>query len=313
MKYLFFGTSRFAATILEYLVSKEMVPVAVVTRPDRPQGRSLLLSAPPVKKMFQSLQLAIPLYQPEKASSPEMVEEFTRLGVDLFVVVAYGEILRQNLLNLPRFGAINVHASLLPKYRGAAPMQRCLMHGDAKTGVTIMEMVLQMDAGAMLKKVEMEVPEAMNCGELEEKLALLACAPLIEVIEGLGRAPLPKIEQDPSLVTFAPKIGVEEELLDWNLSGLVLHNKIRALSPTPGAWCWIRVGDEKRRLKIKKAVYMPEKSGAPGSVLVCGKEGLVVACAEGALCLLEVQPEGKRLMRSVEFVQGLQQLLSFTL
>ncbi|MBI2743870.1 MAG: methionyl-tRNA formyltransferase [Chlamydiales bacterium] len=311
MRIVFLGTSSFAASVLEYLFQEKISVVAVVTRPDRPFGRSQRVSSPPVKECVQRLKPEIPLFQPEKASTPEFAEILAAFQADLFVVVAYGEILKKNILDLPKMGAINIHTSLLPKYRGAAPMQRCLMDGCAETGVSIMEMVLQMDAGDLIEVVKLPIPEEMTHGELEKKLCDLARPALTKVIEDFEKGRVKKTPQDPSLVTFAPKITPEEEQIHWNLPAKKIHNLVRALSPFPGAWCFVKIGEEKKRLKIKRARLITEKSGQPGELLSSGKEGLIVACGEQALHLLEVQLEGKKLLSSQEFLRGLHTLPSF--
>jgi methionyl-tRNA formyltransferase len=233
------------------------------------------------------------------------------LDADLFVVVAYGEILKQNILDLPRSGAINVHASLLPKYRGAAPMQRCLMDGCKETGVTIMNMVLEMDAGDMLKTVTLPIPEEMTRGELEERLWELSAPALVQVIQEIENGSVKKTAQNPAQVTFAPKIKPEEEEIHWSAPATKIHNQIRGLSPAPGAWCFTKVGEEKKRLKIKRSKVVREMSGKPGQILVQDKKQLIVACGENALSLIEVQLEGKKSLPIGDFLRGLQETLHF--
>ncbi len=311
-KIIFFGTSAFAAEVLSYLLKEGENIVAVVTRPDRPFGRSLKSSAPPVKVALEKLGSTLPLYQPEKASTPEFAATLQSYAPDLFVVVAYGEIIKRNLLDIPKLGNINVHASLLPKYRGAAPMQRALMDGCKETGVTIMEMVLEMDAGDILEMVKLSIPENMTLGELDKELCTLACPALVQVIHAKEEGSIQKIAQNPSHATFAPKITPLEEKIDWNRPARKIHDQIRALSPRPGAWCFVEIGGEKKRLKILRTKFAPEKSGKPGSFLSFdAKEGWVVACGEGALALLEVQLEGKKAMPVDGFINGIRQQISF--
>ena len=302
MKIIFFGTSSFAARVLEYLLNHNIDVLAVVTRPDRPKGRNLKLQPSSVKELLLTRQSTLPLFQPEKASTAEFASQLKSFRPELFVVVAYGEIIKTLLLDLPTKGCINVHASLLPKYRGAAPMQRCLMNGEKETGITIMDMVLEMDAGDILEQDKLTIPEEMTLGELEEKLWHLACPLLLKTLQKIEKGTLKKIPQDPSQVTFAPKITPQEEEIDWMKSAVDLHNLMRALS----AWCQIKIGSETKRLKIKKAHLIKEKNGAPGSILSYGKEGWIVACGEGALSLFEVQLEGKKAMGVQEFIRGIQ-------
>ncbi len=304
MRIVFFGTSQFAARILTYLAQQRVDVCAVVTRPDRPKGRERHVIPPPVKQAALQLMPPLPIHQPEKASTPDFESVLKRYGADLFVVVAYGEILKQDLLNLPKWGCVNVHASLLPKYRGAAPMQRALMQGEPVTGVAIMEMVLQMDAGAIFDTFELPVPEEMTFGELEDKLCTAAGPLLLKVLRAFESGTVQKKPQDPHPVTFAAKITPEEEQIKWEKTARDLHNLIRALSPAPGAWCFLTMGEERKRLKIKRSRIIPDLSGSPGQTLIFGKEGWVVACGQGALRLLEVQLEGKRVMSTEEFIKG---------
>lgn len=304
MRTIFFGTSAFAAEILRYLIEQKTLPLAIVTRPDRPSGRSQRISSPPVKEMALKICPEIPLFQPEKASAPAFVETLRTFTPDLFIVVAYGEILKQNILNLPKHGAINIHASLLPKYRGAAPMQRALMDGCQETGITIMEMVLEMDAGDMIETVKLPVPETMNCGELSHELSRLACPALLKVIGDFERGRVHKTAQDPSLVTFAPKIMPQEERIQWREPAQKIHNQIRALSPFPGAWCEITIGSEKKRLKIKRSRVVEGVSNAPGTIQRKDNEELIVSCGKDALALLEVQLEGKKVLPIKDFLRG---------
>ncbi|MFI5334349.1 MAG: methionyl-tRNA formyltransferase [Chlamydiales bacterium] len=305
MRIVFFGTSSFAAAVLKFLLEQKIPLVAIVTRPDRPFGRAQRLAPPPVKVVAAQLCPEIPLFQPEKSSTPEFVETVKAFAPDLFVVVAYGEILKKNLLQIPTRGAINIHASLLPKYRGAAPMQRALMDGCKESGVTIQEMVLEMDAGAVLETVKLQVPDEMTCGELSHELCKLACPALVNVIHAIETGEVQKIPQDLSLVTFASKITPQEERIHWSEPAEKIHNQIRALSPIPGAWCEIEMGGEKKRLKIKRSRVILGVSGAPGTVLSSGKEELIIVCGRDGLSLLEVQLEGKKSMPARDFLRGM--------
>lgn len=313
MKIVFFGTSPFAARILSFLLSQNIQVLAVVTRPDRPRGRAQQLSPPPVKETLLQINQDIPIHQPEKASTPEFAAVLAEYGADLFVVVAYGEIIKQNILDTPSLGCINIHASLLPKYRGAAPMQRCLMAGDPVTGVTIIDMVLKMDAGDMLGIAEVEVPPSMTRGELEEKLVTASCPLLLKILHDFEKGTVKRISQDPKEVTFAQKITPEDEKISWTEAAVDLHNRIRALSPQPGAWCRVSLGAEEKRLKIKRSAPLLEKRGEPGEILVFdAKQGLQIACGKGALALLEVQLEGKKTMKIEDFIKGIHTSISFS-
>jgi methionyl-tRNA formyltransferase len=307
MKIVFFGTSSFAARVLSKLIEKESQVVAVVTRPDRSKGRNLQTSPPPVKETASQLNSQIPIYQPEKASAPEFAQVLSGLDADLFVVVAYGEIIKKNLLEIPKRGCINIHASLLPKFRGAAPIQRSLMSGEKETGITIIEMSPQMDAGDIIAMEAIPVSDELNFGELDAKLCDLSVKLLFQVIQQFKEETVLKTPQDHTKATFAPKLDPEEGKIDWGQSAAILHNQIRALSPFPGAWCQIKIGSDVKRLKIKKAKIAEGHSGKPGTLISFGTEGWIVACGKGALCLLEVQLEGKKAMSADECIRGIHQ------
>jgi methionyl-tRNA formyltransferase len=307
LKIIFFGTSLFAARVFSFLVEQGLAPVAVVTRPDRQKGRSLHLSPPPVKEIAEKIKPELPVYQPIKASTPEFAEVLRGHHPDLFLVVAYGEIIKQSLLDIPGQGCINIHASLLPKYRGAAPIQRSLMDGVSETGITIIEMSAQMDAGAILEMRSLPVPEEMTFGELEEQLCRLACTTVLSVLHSLEKGSIHRTPQDHTQATLAPKLTSSEEEIQWGRPASQLHHLIRALSPLPGAWTWADIGGQKKRLKIKRSQFLKEYSGKPGSNLSYGKEGWLVACGEGALRLLEVQLEGKKSLPVEDFIKGMHQ------
>ncbi len=305
MRVVFFGTSSFAARILSFLLAQGVDIVAVVTRPDRPKGRNLQLSYPPVKELLLQNQSILPILQPLKASTPEIAEQLKSYQADLFLVVAYGEIIKKNILDIPRLGCVNIHASLLPKYRGAAPIQRCLMAGESKTGITLIDMTPEMDAGDMLAQSEIPLPPEMNFAELDHKLCELACGLTLATLTDLTHGKVLRVPQDHSKVTFAPKLTPEEEKIDWAKSATEIFNLIRALSPTPCAWCSVLLGQEEKRLKIKRAELIHEPHNQPPKTLLAfGKQGWIVACGSGALRLTEIQLEGKRAMPAEEFLKG---------
>ena len=302
MKIIFFGTPSFAANVLQYLLEQKISVAAVVTQPDRPQGRKLQLAAPAVKLLAQKFA-EIPIFQPEKASNPAFLEQISALHADLFVVVAFGQILSRKLLAIPPLGCINVHASLLPKYRGAAPMQRALMNGDAETGVCIQKMVYELDAGDVIDEAKLSIPLEMTLGELQEQLCALSKPLLFKVLREYQNGAPEAHPQDATAMSFAPKIQPEETEIHWNQDAMHLHNLIRALSPRPGAWCWIDQNGEHKRLKIlrsKPASY----SGSPGQTIIPKKDSCCVATQAGSLELLEVQPEGKRPMAASDWIRG---------
>ncbi|MBS3903780.1 MAG: methionyl-tRNA formyltransferase [Simkania sp.] len=312
MNIVFFGTSSFAGEVFAFLQKQPACEIiALVTRPDRPRGRDLELQPSPLKAKALALGAQVPLFQPIKASTEEFAETLRALSPDLFVVVAYGEIIKQNLLDIPRFGCINIHASLLPKYRGAAPIQRAIMNGERETGITIIEMVQALDAGPMLKQKMVLIQDSATFGEVEQSLLEAACCAVLETIHDIEKGSVLKIEQDHEQATYASKLRPEDERLDWNKPAEALYHQIRALSPFPGAWCFIRLGQGEKRLKIRRAALRKDVAGLPGEILERSKSNLIVACGEGSLQLLEVQIEGKKSMPIQEFLQGSQRLLNF--
>lgn len=306
LKVVFFGTPQFAAELLKWLIEQGIEVVAVVTKPDRPQGRSDKLVPSEVKQMARQLLPHVALLQPEAASHDDFYQALQALQADLFVVVAYGEIIKQRFLDLPTYGCINVHASLLPKYRGAAPIQRAIIAGDQQSGVTIMQMVRKMDAGDMLATAEVAISIDMTYGALEEALCQAAKQPLLDtlMLYAQGKKPI-ATPQDESQITFAPKIELEEGEIDWQKAAIDIHNLIRGTNPHPGAWCWVDVKGQRKRLKIWQSHYLGHIVARPGQIVEDGKGQLVVGCGKGALSLLELQLEGKRKMDVKEFLRGI--------
>ena len=312
MRIVFFGTSAFSANILKFLAEIKQNVVAVVTRPARLQGRSLKLKSPLVKDMCQVCFPDIPIYQPEKASTDSFCEEMMRFDSDLFMVVAYGEIIKNNLLSVPKKACINIHASLLPKYRGAAPLQRCLLDGEKESGITIMDMVLKMDAGDILIQERVEIPEEMNCGELEEKLLNASYKVLPKLLSDFDSYYSKKKQQVESKVTFASKISTEDTEIRWSKRAVEIHNQIRAFSPFPGAWCKVKIGEDEKRFKILVASYDPKRCLSPATWRF--EEGsYFVGCKEGVISLIDVQLEGKRPMPASEFFRGFNRSFVFLL
>lgn len=314
MKIVFFGTSKFAAEILSFLANKPLCDLAaVVTRPDKHQGRHLKTQFSPVKQRALSLKSSIPLFQPSKASTEEFKNQLAVFKPDLFVVVAYGEIIKQDLLDLPKYGSINIHASLLPKYRGAAPIQRAIMEGEKITGITIIQMVPKMDAGPILGREEIPIDENATFDDLEPKLIHAACSSVIKAIEKIAHGTATKLEQMDDQATYASKIAVCDEKIDWHQPAQDLHNLIRALSSRPGAWCKVRIGDHEKRMKIYRTLLVRSHQGSPGKIIEKSKNRLLIACGKDALDILLVQIEGKKAMQIQDFLSGLQQSLEFTL
>lgn len=309
MRVIFFGTPIFAAEVLGYLLENNVNVVSVISKPDRPKGRSKTLVPTPVKLKALAHSPPLPVFQPEIVSAPEFAETLASFDADLFVVVAYGEIIKQHLLDMPRKACINLHASLLPKYRGAAPIQRCIIAGEQESGVTIMHMVKKMDAGDMIKKVIVPITSEMTFGDLELKLCEAGKKALLDVINSFDKETLPRIPQDHTQATLAPKIELEDCEIMWNRPALELHNLVRGVNPYPGAWCYVFINHEKKRLKIHrtKIIDHDSRTTSPGTILDLhqAKGNLVISTQDKALELLEVQLEGKKNMSSGELMRGL--------
>lgn len=304
MRVVFFGTPPIAAYVLQYLVEHHINVVAVISRPDRPQGRSQQPVPVPVKVVAQKQQPSIPVFQPEKVSAPEFASTLTSFDADLFVVVAYGEILKQHVLDTPKFACINLHASLLPKYRGAAPIQRVIMQGETETGVTIMHMVKQMDAGDMIKSVKIPIGPDMTAGELEQQIAEKGSNALLEVIEAYKTSTPAAVPQDHTQATFAPKVELIDCEIRWDNFAQQLHNLVRGTNPEPGAWTQVVLKGTPKRLRIFKTKVHPQVQGKPAEILTYGKQGLLIGCQTGALELLDIQLEGKKRMTAQELMVG---------
>lgn len=295
------GTPDFAVPSLSTLVEEGYDVVGVVTQPDRPKGRKRQLTAPPVKVAAQ--KFGIPVYQPVKLREPAALEEVLALKPDLIVTAAYGQILPQRILEAPRYGCINVHASLLPKYRGGAPIHWALINGEKEMGVTIMYMVKALDAGDMIAKRAIPVTPDDHVGTMHEKLSRLGADLLKEILPALLAGKVKAEPQMESEATFAPNIKREDERIDWNQSAEALACRVRGLCPWPVAFTTWRG----KPFKIWWAVATDQETGAaPGTVTKVAEDGIVVAAGQGALVLTEVQPAGKKRMTVSEFVRGRQ-------
>ena len=303
MKIVYFGTPHFAANVLDHLIKNGIEVVAIVTKPDKPRGRSHTPVCCSVKDLAKKFYPTIPLYQPLKASSAGFVEQLRLLEADLFVVVAYGEILRQNVLELPKKGCINLHASLLPKYRGAAPIQWALLEGAKETGISVIEMGLRMDAGDLLFQEKINLSEETNCAELEEALCFIGKKALVSVLKDFDFFCSQKTAQIEKEATYVQKIHPEMAKIDWRVSASTIHNQVRAFSPRPGAWTFIHLNGALKRFKILKSEIVEQK-GTPGTSLSFSKKKWVVACGDQALSLLRVQLEGKKPLSIEAFLLG---------
>lgn len=305
MKIIFFGTPQFAADVLDFLLKNGIFIEAVVTKPDRWVGRSKELIPNPVKKTALAQNPQIPLFQPEIVSDLSFSPILENFQPDLFVVVAYGEILKTHLLEMPKIGCINLHASLLPKYRGAAPIQRAIMEGEIETGVTIMHMAKKMDAGDIIEMEKVIITPEMTHGELEKKLMESGSKLLLKVIQDFDKGNIKRTPQDHSQASFAPKIELEDCQIDWTKSATQIHNLIRAVNPEPVAWCKLSTKQGEKRLRIFRSLVSDQKSEfSPGAIFTDKSGDIYTACNPGCLKLLEVQLEGKKKMSAKELFRG---------
>lgn len=301
LRLVFMGTPDLAATVLRALAgSTQWSVLAAVSQPDKPAGRDLHLQPTPVRR--EAGRLGIPVLQPARARDPGFLAQLRELQPDLIAVAAYGQILPAALLAIPRHGCLNVHTSLLPRYRGAAPIQWALAHGDPETGVSIMQMDPGMDTGPIVSVARTPILDADTGQSLHDRLAELGGRLLVETIPGYVSGALPPRPQPAEGVVMARKLTKEDGRLDWNQPATVLRNRIRAFTPWPGAYAFLP-GDPPRRLKIHEA-RVAGGEGPAGTVLPAPAGGLVVACGDGALELLVVQPEGGRRMTAAEFLAG---------
>ncbi|WP_126426121.1 methionyl-tRNA formyltransferase [Brevibacillus marinus] len=300
VRILFMGTPDFAAASLKALLAAKQAVIGVVTQPDRPVGRKQVLTPSPVKKL--ALEHGLPVLQPEKIKERAALDEVLALKPELIVTAAYGQILPAELLAAPRWGAINVHASLLPKYRGGAPIHRAIMAGERETGVTIMYMVEELDAGDMLSKVVVPIEERDTVGSLHDKLAAAGAALLVDTIPRLLRGEIEPEPQNHQAATFAPTIKRSDEWIDWSKPAEAIYNQVRGLHPWPVA-CTRFQGKLWKVWWVEK-VSTEGTSEQPGTVLERVSDGLVIACGTGSVKLVEIQPEGKRRMSMREYLQG---------
>lgn len=299
MTLVFLGTPSFAVPTLERIVHAGHRVLAVFTQPDRPKGRGGELAAPPVKEAARRLEL--PVYQPERIRRPDPVEQLKLIHPDAMVVVGYGQIIPQSIIDIPRHGIINVHASLLPKYRGAAPIQWAIANGEARTGVTTMRIDAGLDTGDMLLKWETAIGSEETAIELSQRLAVAGSDLLVETLVGIAAGTIRPKPQDNSVSTLAPILKKEDGLIDWNWPARKVVDRARGFLPWPGAYSFFRG----QRMHVWKARVAEETGeGAPGR-LHSSKNRLLVTSGEGsALELLEVQIEGRKRMPAGAFLQG---------
>ncbi|VUS41390.1 methionyl-tRNA formyltransferase [Klebsiella spallanzanii] len=299
LRIIFAGTPDFAARHLDALLSSEHEIVGVFTQPDRPAGRGKKLMPSPVKVLAQANDL--PVFQPASLRPQDNQQLVATLNADVMVVVAYGLLLPKPVLDMPRLGCINVHGSLLPRWRGAAPIQRSLWAGDAETGVTIMQMDVGLDTGDMLYKLSCPITAEDTSGSLYDKLAGLGPQGLLETLTQLANGNTQPEVQDEALVTYAEKLSKEEARIDWSLSAAQLERCIRAFNPWPMSWLEI----DGQPVKVWRASVITDASSAePGTIVASGKQGIQVATADGILNLESLQPAGKKAMSAQDLLNS---------
>ena len=300
LRIVFFGTPEFAVPTLAALIASSHAVTAVVTQPDRPRGRGQLLQPSPVKAL--ALEHGLAVFQPPTLKDDEAVEALRDLSVDLGVVAAYGRILPQRLLDVPRLGMINVHASLLPRWRGAAPVHRAVMAGDRTTGVTIMRVVLALDAGPMLAVRETDIGPTETSGDVEARLAKIGGELLVEVVDRLAAGPARETPQNDALATYAAKLDKRERSVDWSRPAQEIHDRIRGLQPWPVAASMLH--DQRLLLRASTVESSEPAHPRPGEIVGVAADGLVVGTGAGLLRLLEVQAEGRPPASVRDFLNG---------
>lgn len=303
LKLVFMGSAELACGSLSALAdSGQFEILGVVTQPDRPRGRKLKLQASPVKEL--ALKLNLPVLQPERARAPEFLERLGELEPELIVVAAYGQILPSTILELPRFGCLNVHTSLLPKYRGASPIQAAILNDDAKTGVTIMKMDEGLDTGDIVAMEATPIAAEDDAQTLHDRLAVMGGEALLKTIpEYVEGKILPRPQPDEG-VSHVGKILKGDGLIDWARPARGIWCQVRAYTPWPGAFVYRGEGEDRKILKFWKTKLERNSSGRPGEILAADKEGIVVACGEEALRILTLQLEGGRQLTAGEFLAG---------
>jgi methionyl-tRNA formyltransferase len=303
VKIVFIGTSSFACPALNALSKdKAFELLGVITQPDKEKGRNLELEPPPVKTLAQRLNLEI--FQPEKIKDQPAIEKVKKWNPDIIIVAAYGQILPDAIINIPKFGCLNIHASLLPKYRGAAPIQWAILNGETSTGVTIMKIAPELDAGDIIAQAEIPILSSDNSQTLHDRLANLGAKLIVETIPLYINGSIKPEPQDHSKAIYARKLTKEDGIIDWSLSATALWNKVRAFNPWPGAFTFIPTNEKPVMLKIWEATPEEGSFNPPGTIIKADKEAFMVSCGSGLLNLTTVQLEGRKKMSWPEFLNG---------
>ncbi len=306
MRILFIGTGEIGVPSLQALLgSSERQLVGLVTQPDKPAGRAQEMKAPAPKAiLLRQAGLDLPILQPPRIKAPEALEQIKGLNPDVIVVAAYGQILPRALLEIPRLGCLNLHASLLPRWRGAAPIQAAIAAGDSETGMTIMYVDEGLDTGDIMLKHHLEIAPDETGGSLHDRLAGIAPAALLEALDLIEKNKAPRSKQNESAATYAPKLSREAGRIDWAEPADLIERKIRAFNPWPGAFTVVTdQSGQTRKLKVHRGQVV-SASGSPGQILRTGPDELVVAARDRAVGLEEVQLEGKKRMKAAEFLRG---------
>ncbi|MGY3968707.1 methionyl-tRNA formyltransferase [Aeromonas enteropelogenes] len=299
LKLIFAGTPDFAARHLAALLSSGHEVVAVYTQPDKPAGRGQKLTASPVKEL--AIAHNLPIYQPASLRNEEAQAELASLGADLMVVVAYGLILPKAVLDTPRLGCINVHGSLLPRWRGAAPIQRAIWAGDAETGVTIMQMDVGLDTGAMIRKMSCPIAADETSTSLYDKLAELGPQALVDTVDAMAAGNTTAEPQNDALANYAQKLSKEEARIDWTMDAVAIERCIRAFNPWPISWCEVAG----QTIKVWQAEVIEHEHGqSAGTLLKADKQGIDIATGKGVLRLLTLQPPGKKAMSVTDLLNS---------
>ncbi|MBN6202714.1 methionyl-tRNA formyltransferase [Staphylococcus saprophyticus] len=299
-KVIFMGTPDFSTKVLEMLIAEHDV-IAVVTQPDRPVGRKRVLTPPPVKEV--AIKHGLPVYQPEKLAQSSELEQLIELEADLIVTAAFGQILPESLLNAPKLGAINVHASLLPKYRGGAPIHQAIMDGETETGISIMYMVKKLDAGDIISQQAIEIEHQDDVGTMHDKLSFLGAELLKKTLSSIINGTNNRITQNESEASFATNISREQEKIDWYQSAEVIYNHIRGLSPWPVAYTVL----DDSNMKVYASRIEKGKTGEPGTIIETTKKAIIVATgSDDAIALTDIQVAGKKRMLTANYLSGVQ-------